>query len=277
MKIKAPAKLNLTLEIINKRSDGFHNIKSVMQTINLYDYLTINIKKSDGTIINLSGTSNEIPYDETNLVYRAAKLFLNKTGIKNYQTDIYIEKNIPISAGLAGGSADAAGTIYGLNKIFDNLLSKSELHELCAILGSDLNVCMAGGCLLATSRGEVINELPFIKTDVSLIKPLRLGISAKEAYTKYSALKDKPNYDMTSKIIKALKNDEKLDPFLYNDLETAVFNDYNELKIIKKNCPNSIMSGSGPTYFALNTIIKNIDGYWIKNGLCFIPNGVSEV
>ena len=277
IKVKTPAKINLTLEMVNRRPDGFHNIKSVMQLIDLYDFLTISAEKSDKLEINLSGTSDEIPYNEKNLVYKATKLYVDTVGITDYKFDIHIEKNIPISAGLAGGSTNAAGTIYGLNKLFDERLSDEELHNLCATLGSDLNVCLGGGCLLATSRGEVIEKLPFREYNVSLIKPIELGISAKEAYTKYSQLENKPDYDMTGKMIDALKIGTDVRQFLYNDLETAVFDDYQELQEIKKEYPNSIMSGSGSTYFVLNSSFNEKDGHWIKNGLKFISTGVELV
>lgn len=189
IRIKCPAKINLTLEIVNKREDGFHNIKSIMQLINLYDFLTIKIKKSNDPKITLSGNSENIPYDEKNLVYKATDLFLKTAGIKSYSVDIYIEKNIPISAGLAGGSTDGAGTIYGLNLLFDKLFSDTKLNELCAMLGSDLNVCLNGGCTLATSRGEITKKLPDTKSNVTLIKPKNLGISAGEAYSSYSKKK----------------------------------------------------------------------------------------
>lgn len=274
LKVKTPAKINLTLEILNKREDGFHNIQSIMQLIDLYDYLTIDVEKRSETTISLSGTSDEIPYNEKNLVYKAAKLFLDHTKLSG-KISIHIEKNIPVSAGLAGGSTNAAGTLFGLNKIFNEPLTKEELHKLCETLGSDLNVCLEGGCLLATSRGEVVTKLPFTNSSVSLIKPVNLGISAKEAYTKYSQLENKPNYDMTSKMIDAIKIGTDLSQFLYNDLETAVFNDYKELQKIKKHCPHAIMSGSGSTYFVLEPFIANLNGYWVKTGLKFIPNGVS--
>lgn len=276
VKIKTPAKVNLTLEILNKRDDGFHNIQSVMQLINLYDYLTITVEDSEINNIVLKGTSKDIPYDEKNLVWKAVELFLDKTKI-TASINIFIEKNIPISAGLAGGSTNAAGTIYGLNRLFNNILSNSELHEMCSKLGSDLNVCFEGGCLLATGRGEIIRKLPFRENDISLIKPLNLGISAKEAYTKYSALNDKPYYNYTEKIIDSLKIGTDIHQFLYNDLETAVFNDYEELQFIKTRYPKSIMSGSGSTFFILNENISQYDGYWIKNGLKFINDGVSLV
>ena len=96
VKVKTPAKINLTLEVLNKRSDGYHNIQSIMQMVDLYDYLTIDVNDSDNTEIVLSGTSDEIPYNEKNLVYKAAKLYLDKTGIKNKQIKIFIEKNIPL-------------------------------------------------------------------------------------------------------------------------------------------------------------------------------------
>lgn len=277
IKIKTPAKINLTLEVLNKRADGFHNIQSIMQMINLYDFLTINISDNEGLKINLSGTSNEIPYDEKNLVHKACKLFFDKTGIENKLVEIFIEKNIPISAGLAGGSTNAAGTLFGLNKLFDNILTNDELHELCATLGSDLNVCLEGGCILATSRGEVIQKLPFRKNPVSLIKPKNLGISAKEAYTKFSQLEKKPNLDMTFKMIDSIKVGTDVRQFLHNDLEVAVFDDYEQLQQIKRVTPQAIMSGSGSTYFAIEEHISAIDGFWSINGLEFIPDGVSEV
>ena len=145
IKIQCPAKINLDLKVVNKRPDGFHNIESVMQTISLYDYLTITAQKSDQTRIILNGNSTEIPYDEKNIVYKAVKLFLQTCIPEPMQIEIYINKSIPVSAGLAGGSTNAAGTFFGLNKIFDNILSNTELHKLCAQLGSDLNFCLKGG------------------------------------------------------------------------------------------------------------------------------------
>ena len=282
--IKTPAKINLTLEVLNKRPDGFHNIQSIMQLIDLYDYLTITVEENEEQEIILFGTSKEIPYNENNLVYKAAKLFFDFLSEdedsyfreQKFKINIHIEKNIPISAGLAGGSTNGAGTIYGLNKIFNEVLPNKKMHELCSQLGSDLNVCLEGGCLLATSRGEVIEKLPFRDNEVSLIKPVNLGISAKEAYTKYSQIKDKPNYDFTHKMIDSLKIGTDIKQFLYNDLETAVFNDYKELQTIKNIYPDSVMSGSGSTYFTINENIKPLENYWVKNGLKFIPDGVSE-
>ena len=276
VRIKCPAKLNLTLEVVNKREDGFHNINSIMQLINLYDYLTISVCEAETNVIELSGNSSEIPYNEKNLVYKAADLFLKEAKLNNYQVKIFIEKNIPIAAGLAGGSTDGAGTILGLNLIFNNILPKEKMHELCASLGSDLNVCLEGGCLLATSRGENIKKLPCITMPVTLIKPKNLGISAKEAYTKYAAKEFKPKYKNTETMIEALNCTCDIKQFLYNDLEYAVFDDYKELQFIKSKLPNSIMSGSGSTYFILENInIDFPDEYQVIKNLQFISEGCS--
>lgn len=276
VKVKCPAKINLTLEIVNKREDGFHNIKSIMQMISLYDYLTITIKEADINKIYLDGTSKEIPYDERNLVYKAIDLFFKEAGFNNLEIEVFIEKNIPISAGLAGGSTNASGVIWGLNyllKIFDD----DKLNEICAKLGSDLNVCLNGGCVLATSRGEITQKLQNIESQVSLIKPKNLGISAGEAYKRYSQKEFKPQNNMTEKMLTAIHNGKKIEPYLYNDLEYAVFDVYSELQTIKEAYPNSIMSGSGSTYFVLENLdnSKLDDSFEFINNLKFIPNGVS--
>ena len=275
IKIKCPAKINLTLEIVNKREDGFHNIKSIMQMISLYDYLTISIKKADKNEIKLSGTSSEIPYDEKNLVYKAVELFLAESNIKNLLVEVHIEKNIPIAAGLAGGSTDAAGVLYGLNILLERF-NFEKLNKLCAKLGSDLNVCLNGGCQLATSRGEKTQNLPDINSEISLIKPKALGISAGEAYRKYSLKEYKPQNNMTEKMINAINSGDDIKPYLYNDLEYAVFDDYKELQLIKSKYPKAIMSGSGSTYFVLENITENFLGedFEIFKNLNFISTGV---
>ena len=278
IKIQCPAKINLTLEIVNRREDGFHNIKSIMQMISLYDYLTIDANKSEEISINLSGTSKEIPYDEKNLVYKAAELFLKESG-KKADVSIFIEKNIPISAGLAGGSTDAAGTIYGLNLLFGEIFDNTKLNELCSKLGSDLNVCLQGGCLLATGRGEKTEPLLSQESKFTLIKPKNLGISAAEAYKKYAAKENKPQYNMTEKMINAINRHADIKEFLYNDLEYAVFDSYKELQEIKRKIPQAVMSGSGSTYFVLGDIEQcDLDNsYQIISGLRFIPDGVRNI
>ena len=259
MKIQCPAKINLTLKITSKRPDGFHNIESIMQTISLYDYLTLEIEPSKKFEIDLSGTSDEIPYNEKNLVYKAIMLFIERVNLSPRRISVYIEKNIPVSAGLAGGSTNAAGVLKGLNSYFNNPLSQDELHKLCAKLGSDLNFCLEGGRQRATGRGEILETLPFEEFEVSVIKPLGLGISAKEAYTKFS--------------LKKSENKTGRENFK-NDLEWAVIDDYKQLQKIKSLYPNSMMSGSGSSYFLIGGDFEEIDGYFIKNGLKSVPFGV---
>lgn len=280
LKVKTPAKINLTLEILNKREDGFHNLQSIMQTISLYDYLTFYIEKSEKLEICLTGNSSEIPYNESNLIYKAAVKFFEKSNINNVKLNVYIEKNIPIAAGLAGGSTNAAGTFYALNKLFDNVLTAKEIDELCASLGSDLNFCLYGGCALCTSRGEVIEEIPFYEQSVSLIKPKNLGISAKEAYINFSKLEDKSNPDNTSKLKSLLLKNEFDKTLIYNSLEKALFPSYEELRTLKTRVKNSLMSGSGSTFFVLNKKLEtnlNKENYDIFENLMTINTGVEEV
>ena len=280
IKIKTPAKINLTLEVLNKRPDGFHNIQSIMQTVNLYDYLTFELEEKSGIIINLSGNSKEIPYDERNLIYKCALKFFEKAGIKNAHLNVLVEKNIPVSAGLAGGSTNGAGTFYALNKLYNNMLNQNEVEELCAQMGSDLNFCLNGGCMLCTSRGEVTENLPFFEQNVSLIKPKNLGISAKEAYTKFSLLADKTNPNNTYKLKQLLEQGKFDKSLIYNNLEKALFCDYKELQEIKNKLPNSLMSGSGSTFFVLESSINadfDKNNYQIFENLKTVPEGVLTV
>ena len=280
IKVKTPAKVNLTLEILNKREDGYHNLQSIMQAVSLYDYLTVEVSPCDIVKINLSGNSTDIPYDSSNLVYKAAVKFLEKANIKGAKININIEKHIPVAAGLAGGSTNAAGTFFALNKLFDNVLNNQELDELCASLGSDLNFCLHGGCMLCTSRGEITEKLPFIEQDISLIKPKKIGISTKEAYGSFAAMSDKTNPDNTTKLVKLL-NEGKFDKtLLYNSFEIALFPAHKELEVLKKSIKNSLMSGSGSTFFVLE---KNLNSdldkneYDIFENLKTINTGVEEV
>ncbi len=280
IKVKTPAKINLTLEVLNRREDGFHNIQSIMQAVNLYDYLTFELSSSNETKILLSGNSKEIPYNESNLVYKAVVRFLEKVKIQKVKLNVYIEKHIPIAAGLAGGSTNAAGTFFALNKLFDNVLTNSELNELCASLGSDLNFCLNGGCALCTSRGEVTEKIPFCEQDVSLIKPKNLGVSAKEAYMSFASLSDKSNPNNTLKLLKLLEQGRFDKSLIYNSLEMALFPKYPQLKQIKDNIENSLMSGSGSTFFVLEPYIKTTlkkEEYDVFENLKTINTGVEEV
>lgn len=255
IKIKCPAKINLDLRVYKKdEKTGYHSIKSIMQAISLFDYLTIQL--CDGDNIFLNGTSNEIPYDEANICYKAAKLFLDKTN-KKFGVKINIEKNIPVCAGLAGGSTDAAGVLYGLNELCNNILNIEELNELATVLGSDLNFCLIGGTKLCCGRGEIITDMPFYDFKLSLVKPKNLKISSGEAYRAFDNLEKESD--------------------MRNDLEFALLNKYEQLQYL--HSLGLQMSGSGPTYFLRD---KNIDfeidrsKYLIINDLTSINHGVCK-
>ena len=287
IKVRTPAKLNLSLELLNRMDNGYHNISSVMQAINLYDYLTIKSSFADINIIKVSGNSVCIPYDNKNIAYKAAELFLNTAGIKNSNIEIYIEKNIPTEAGLAGGSTNAAGTLLGLNEIFNNIFTKEELHNLAAQLGSDLNFCLEGGACLLSSWGEIIDEkLPFQNINFVVIKPVNISVSTKLCYQNYAAL-NKPSKTSfySQQIADLFKNDfsiKKLSKYLYNDLELAISDLYPQLdtfKIILKTngAIETIMTGSGSAVFGIfdkqtEIVLKNNEVlcYSVKS----IPTGV---
>ncbi|MCD7879682.1 MAG: hypothetical protein LUG16_07110 [Candidatus Gastranaerophilales bacterium] len=235
---------------------------------------------ANGIEIILSGNSKDIPYNESNLIYKAAIKFFEKAQIKNIKLSVYIEKNIPVSAGLAGGSTNAAGTFYALNKMFDEPLNCDEINILCASLGSDLNFCLNGGCAYCTSRGEIIEKIPFFQQYISLIKPKTLGISAKEAYTKFSLLENKDIPHNSKKLKKLLMNGIFDKNLLYNSLEYALFPSYPELQVIKNKAEGSLMSGSGSVFFQLSPKIQaDLDrrNYDIYENLQTINSGVEEV
>ena len=254
VKIKCPAKINLDLKVFPVTADGYHPIKSVMQTISLFDYLTILL--SDGDEINLSGDSEEIPYDEKNICYKAVKLFF-ETINKNYKVKIFIEKNIPVCAGLAGGSTDAAGVLFGLNELLNKPLNKKELHNLASKLGSDLNLCLEGSKQLCTGRGEILTPQEFVEFPVTLVKPKNLKISAAEAYKAFDNLKTKSS--------------------IPNDLEFALLDKYEELQFLHSK--GLQMSGSGPTFFILKEKLdfELDDSYQVIENLRAINYGVIEV
>lgn len=269
IKIQTPAKINLTLEVQNRRPDGFHNIQSIMQTVNLFDYLNISftdIENVDNEIL-VSGNSTEIPYDSNNLVYKAAQLFLSESDITNKKIVITIEKNIPVSAGLAGGSSNAAGTFVGLNDLFGKPLSVNDIESLASQLGSDLNFLLQGGACLATSRGEEIRKISSqCYMDIVIVKPKSISISAKEAYVKYSELRNKPIGKNTDKMLVSLAMDnlKSTVSLLNNDLEKAIIRDYSVIDDVKQQlldvgCIGAIMSGSGPSVFGIYNGDINLD------------------
>ncbi len=219
MKFQAFAKINLSLRVFEKRADGFHNLESIMQSVSLCDYIIINSLPSG---IEITCSDPTVPVGEENTCYKAAKLALRSGGIK-----IHIEKNIPIAAGLAGGSTDAAAVLRALNA-----------EELAIQVGSDVPFCMIGGTCLVKGRGEDVQKLdPFPHTYYILVNP-DIRISAKEAYDEFDKLK-----------IKAPAG-------IKNDLEPGMVEKYPIIaeikeKLVKLGCSEAQMSGSGPTVFGI--------------------------
>lgn len=251
--IKANAKINLTLDILGKRQDGYHEVAMVMQEISLADIINLD-KQVSG--ITLAMDNSDLPADETNLAWKAAKLFLTEAGIKG-GVSIRIEKFIPIAAGLAGGSADAAGTLVGLNELFDAGLTVKELCLLGEQIGSDVPFCICGGTMLATGRGEVLKRLPSMpKCYVVLAKP-KISVSTAWAYRTYDERGVNVHPDNSAIIDALAKNDlREIASLLGNVLEEVTSSEYKEIVEYKKIMQEagalaSMMSGSGPTVFSL--------------------------
>ncbi len=282
VRVKTPAKINLGLEVLGVRNDGFHNIASVMQTISLYDYLDISVSFSEDFKIQLDGNCKDIPYNEKNIVYKAIELFASSVPcLEPFSVNVFIEKNIPVQAGLGGGSANAAGVIWGLNKLLKTNLPIEKIDELCAQLGSDVNVCYHGGTCYAESRGEKVTKIKSsLISGVSIIKPCNLGITAKDGYRMYDTLNFSEKIPSRINELKsAITLGDDLTQFLYNDLEIVPVQKYEILRRIKDVYPHSLMTGSGSAFFVLdsNPDIKLPDKqYLIITGLEFTGTGVCE-
>ncbi len=250
---KAPAKINLSLDVLHKRNDGFHEVEMVMTTVDLADRIELKLLPYDK--IKVESESRFVPNDERNLAYRAAKLMKDHFKIKK-GVRIFIEKNIPVAAGLAGGSSDAAAVLRGVNKLWKIGASLDELAELGAKIGSDVSFCVYGGTALAKGRGEQILELPAPPPCwVVLAKPA-IGVSTQTVYQKLN-IKQAEHPD-TQSMIAALEEQsfEKICAQVGNTLEGVTTRLHPEVNQIKEKMQQAgadavLMSGSGPTVFAL--------------------------
>ncbi len=256
LKIKCPAKVNLSLDVVSKRDDGYHNLEMIMHTVRLWDVLTIAFEKAQSTQITLSSNSGFLPTDDKNLCAKAARMFLDSANICA-DISIHIEKNIPVGAGLGGGSSDAAGTLLALSKLTGNPLSASELTSMAKEIGADVPFFLYGGCMLATGIGEVLTPLPPLKNATILIAKPKYGISTPSVYKNLALDENTPHPD-TNSVIEAIKNNDLklLGKYAGNVLETAVCGKYpeiNQYKNIMKSCGAvySLMSGSGSAVFGV--------------------------
>ena len=252
--IKAYAKINPFLDIISKRPDGYHDIKSYMQTVDFYDTVTLEV--CDGDFISVIGMPE---VEETkNLAYKAAVAFFNKTGIPA-GLKIFIDKRIPSEAGLGGGSSDAAAVIRGLNEIFETNLSNEELIEMAKSVGSDVPFLVFGGSKLVSGRGEIIEDAPIFPDCYIVISKGGDGAKTAEQYAKldeiYSefAARDDSN-EYFDNLMNAIKNKDfpEIGNNLYNIFEYTAGVDEN-VKNIMRFCgaTGALLSGSGSACFGI--------------------------
>ncbi|SMB86675.1 4-diphosphocytidyl-2-C-methyl-D-erythritol kinase [Desulfonispora thiosulfatigenes DSM 11270] len=250
-KVKTYAKINMVLNCLYKRDDGYHEISSIMQAISLHD--NINLKPAGEIILNSNSTL--IPLDEKNFAFKAAQLVISKyPSIKG--VEIYIDKKIPIEAGLAGGSTNAAGVILGMNKLFNLKMTTSEMIEVAEQIGSDVPFGIIGPTALSTGRGTNVSPIPEAPLLwVVLLKP-DFGVSTPKVY---SNMKEQM-FEKTDNIKGFLGALERKDQDyilgnLVNTLEKSTFALYPKVQEIKdffiRNTKHSLMAGSGPTVFAL--------------------------
>ncbi|MDP4085440.1 MAG: 4-(cytidine 5'-diphospho)-2-C-methyl-D-erythritol kinase [Bacillota bacterium] len=251
--VKAPAKINLSLDVLHKRPDGYHEVEMIMTTIDLADRVELCLL--DENKIDIFSHNRFVPDDHRNLAYQAAQLLKERYQIKK-GVSIAIEKNIPVAAGLAGGSSDAAATLRGLNKLWNIGLSLDELADLGAEIGSDVSFCVYGGTALAKGRGEKITELSSPPTSwIILAKPF-VGVSTAEVYRRLDLNSMKhPNLQQMINGIEC-KDYHKVCENVGNVLEEVTLKLHPEVALIKDQMKRFgadavLMSGSGPTVFGL--------------------------
>ena len=255
--LSANAKINLTLDILGTREDGYHEVAMIMQEISLHDTLSMGkINQGISLTIAIEGQQGTLSADESNLCWKAAALVQKEYNLQE-GVEIHLTKRIPMAAGLAGGSADAAAVLKGMNHLFRLGMTEARLCELGARLGSDIPFCIMGGTMLATGRGEVLTRLPsFPRLSVVLAKP-PVGVSTAWAYKTYDAGYDGPHPDNEA-MLEAIHGGDahKAAGLLCNVLEGVtetehpVIADYKRL-MMEHGAMASMMSGSGPTVFGL--------------------------
>lgn len=251
--LKSRAKINLSIDVIGKREDGYHIVEMIMQTIDLYDDIKLKELEEDNIIIK--SECSYIPLNEDNIVYKAAKLIKEKMDIKK-GIEIFIKKNIPVAAGMAGGSSNAAAVLVGLNELWKLGLSKDELRDQGLKLGADVPFCIEGGTALAEGIGEKLTYIKGINKDVNILvcKP-DIFVSTKEVYQSLDIknIEKRPDNKL---LIEKLKNDDivSVSNNMVNVLEEVTSKKYSDIKVIediiaKNGAMGTMMSGSGPTVF----------------------------
>ena len=252
--LKAYAKINLGLDVVRKREDGYHEVRMIMQTIRMYDQL--DMRKSVEPGIHLTTNKKYIPVDENNLVWRAAKLMMDTCGIME-GVSIHLHKVIPVAAGMAGGSSDAAATLVGMNRLFHCGLSKEKLMELGVQIGADVPYCVLRGTALAEGIGEKLTVLPPMPDCWILIGKPGISVSTKYVYTTLDLNTDTVHPDIDG-MKKALEDGNLygITERMGNVLQDVTIPAYPEVERIKEQMKalgavNAMMSGSGPTVFGI--------------------------
>lgn len=252
---KAYAKVNLGLDVLRKREDGYHEVKMIMQTIGICDELIISTS-ADTVGVNLLADVDTLPLDGTNLIVKAANLMMEKYNIKQ-GIDVKLIKNIPVAAGLAGGSSDAAATLRGMNRLFGLGLTEEELCRLALKIGADVPFCVHGGTYLSEGIGEKLTKLEDVPQCTVLVAKPNFGVSTGYVYANLHVDKIKKHPDM-DKVIECVNNKDLkgIASNMENILENVTIHDYPFIQVIKDimndfGALNSLMSGSGPTVFGL--------------------------
>lgn len=254
IKLKALGKINLGLDVLGRRPNGYHDVRMVMQTVYLYDQILL--EKTDKEGISLETNLFYLPVNENNLAYRAAKMLIDEFAIKE-GVHISLEKHIPVAAGMAGGSSNAAAVLYGTNRLFQLGLTDQELMDRGVQLGADVPYCIMRGTVLAEGIGEKLTPLPAMpKCHVLLAKP-PISVSTQKVYEKLDAQKVTKHPDIDGILLGLQTGDlKKITSSMGNVLENVTITEYPQIERIKdvmkeEGALNAMMSGSGPTVFGI--------------------------
>lgn len=250
VKVIAPAKINLMLDITGKRDDGYHTLTTIMQSVSLADIVTIT--EENGGIITVKSSDAAIPSDKKNIAYKAAEKFAEYADIQYNGLNIHIQKNIPSQAGLGGGSADAAAVLVGLNYMFDAELSVEQLCNIAVSIGADVPFCVSGGTKLCTGIGEIMTTIPSLEPCCIVIAKGNSSVSTKDAFNKIDAIGFNKLIDCSKYTgsVYSVKN------IGYNRFEKVT--EISDVEHIKKKMLDmgaeySAMSGSGSAVFGIFT------------------------
>ena len=254
IKLKALGKINLGLDVLGRRPNGYHDVRMVMQTVYLYDQILL--EKTDKEGISLETNLFYLPVNENNLAYRAAKMLIDEFAIKE-GVHISLEKHIPVAAGMAGGSSNAAAVLYGMNRLFQLGLTDQELMDRGVQLGADVPYCIMRGTVLAEGIGEKLTPLPAMpKCHVLLAKP-PISVSTQKVYEKLDAQEVTKHPDIDGILLGLQTGDlKKITSSMGNVLENVTITEYPQIERIKdvmkeEGALNAMMSGSGPTVFGI--------------------------